>query len=250
MPTHPSSLIEPEVASTKRKKLCASVLLPDPVAPITPIFSPAPTANVTSCKTSGRSGASVAISDRQRQRARTADAKIEDLQSARMRPRGGRSRLDDRGSLLLDAGVLAHALDRDQRQLERRHAANEEEQVVGQVERKGERKAGLGSGHDGRRNEDERGDADGDGREERVADREPAIGAPEADEEVAAGVSAALRAGTHMLVSARSSSRACINAPLPKARMTATPAMPSWNRLNMGDLVIESSRRSSRAVRV
>ena len=53
-----------------------------------------------------------------------------------------------------------------------------------------------------------------------------------------------------MLVSARSRSRACIKAPLPYARITATPETPSWKRLNMGDFVIESRRRNSRAVRV
>ena len=53
----PSIRIEPECASTKRKKEAARVLLPQPVEPTMPTFSPALIEKVKSWRTSGSSGA-------------------------------------------------------------------------------------------------------------------------------------------------------------------------------------------------
>ena len=54
--SNPSMTIWPCTGSTKRGKDSASVLLPDPVRPKMPIFSPGRTVKHRSCRTSGKLG--------------------------------------------------------------------------------------------------------------------------------------------------------------------------------------------------
>jgi len=53
----PSMTILPSRASTKRKKACIIVLLPQPVGPTMPIFSPALIEKLSECRTSGSASA-------------------------------------------------------------------------------------------------------------------------------------------------------------------------------------------------